>query len=198
MIVADPRAKGKEDRMAETELAATVIDEATVRALFGRFNDREAFFADPEGTWIDRPHYRVFAQNLEMHTREEVVAWFHGFFDAVPDLHMEVEDVVVAGEPGHERLTVRWHITGTFSGAPYMGIEPTGRRVDLRGMDLVSVDNGRVAGNNIYYDQLTFARQVGPSVQRRHQGAGGGPRARLTRLARIGRGDARGSPLVRG
>jgi predicted ester cyclase len=147
--------------MAETELAANVVDEATVRALFARFNDQEAFFADPEGTWIDRPHYRVFAQNLEMHTREEVVAWFHGFFDAVPDLHMEVEDVVVAGEPGHERLTVRWHITGTFSGAPYMGIEPTGRPVDLRGMDLVSVDNGRVAANNIYYDQLTFARQVG-------------------------------------
>jgi predicted ester cyclase len=161
MIVADPTAKARKDRMAETELAATVIDEATVRGLFARFNDREEFFADPEGTWIDRPHYRVFAQNLEMHTREEVVAWFHGFFDAVPDLHMEVEDVVVAGEPGHERVTVRWHITGTFSGAPYMGIEPTGRPVDLRGMDLIRTERGRVAGNNIYYDQLTFARQVG-------------------------------------
>jgi hypothetical protein len=50
MIVADPTAKGRKDGMAETELAATVIDEATVRALFARFNDREAFFADPEGT----------------------------------------------------------------------------------------------------------------------------------------------------
>ena len=55
------------------------------------------------------------------------MAWFQGFFDAMPDLHMEVEDVAVAGEPGRERVTVRWRITGTFSGAPYMGIEPTGR-----------------------------------------------------------------------
>jgi steroid delta-isomerase-like uncharacterized protein len=132
-----------------------------VRALFARFNDREAFFADPEATWIDRPHYRIFAQDLEMNTREEVIAWFRGFFDAVPDLHMEVEDVVVGGEPGRERVTVRWHITGTFSGKPYMGIEPTGRPIDLRGMDLIQVEDGRVAGNNVYYDQLSFARQIG-------------------------------------
>jgi steroid delta-isomerase-like uncharacterized protein len=147
--------------MAETDVAMRVFDEAAVRALFGRFNDQEAFFADPERMWIDRPHYRVFAQDLEMSTREEVVAWFRGFFDAVPDLHMEVEDVAVAGEPGRERVTVRWHITGTFSGAPYLGIQPTGRPLDLRGMDLISIEDGRVAGNNIYYDQLTFARQIG-------------------------------------
>ena len=113
--------------MADTGAATTVVDEETVRALFSTFNDREAFFTDPQATWIDRPHYRIVAQNLEMHAREEVVAWFRSFFDAMPDLHMEVEDVAVAGEPGRERVTVRWRITGTFSGAVYMGIEPTGR-----------------------------------------------------------------------
>jgi steroid delta-isomerase-like uncharacterized protein len=147
--------------MAETDTATRVVDEALVRALFARFNDREAFFADPEATWIDRPLYRIFAQDLEMNTREDVVAWFRSFFDAMPDLHMEVEEVVVAGDPGSERVTVRWHITGTFSGAPYMGIEPTGRSIDLRGMDLIHLEDGRVAGNNIYYDQLAFARQIG-------------------------------------
>lgn len=147
--------------MAETENATQVIDEKTVRALFARFNEPETFFADPDGTWVDRPRYKVFAQNLEMNSRDEVLAWFRGLFDAVPDLHMEVEDVVVAGEPGRERVTVRWHITGTFSGAPYVGIEPTGRPIDVRGMDLMYVEDGRVAANHIYYDQLSFARQIG-------------------------------------
>jgi steroid delta-isomerase-like uncharacterized protein len=147
--------------MAEAARALNVVDEAAVRELFARFNEREAFFADPEGTWIDRPRYRVVAQNREMDTREEVVAWFGELFDAVPDLHMEVEDVAVGGESGRDRVTVRWHITGTFSGAPYMGIEPTGRPLDIRGMDLIDVEDGRVAGNNVYYDQLAFARQVG-------------------------------------
>jgi steroid delta-isomerase-like uncharacterized protein len=147
--------------MPKTDAATRIMDEATIREIFARFDDRESFFADPEGTWIDRPYYRVFAQNLEMHARDEVVAWFRGLFDAVPDLHMEVEDVVVAGEPGHERVTVRWRLTGTFSGSPYMGIEPTGRPVDIRGMDLLGIEDGRIAGNNVYYDQLTFARQIG-------------------------------------
>lgn len=143
------------------ETALKVVDEAAVRALFARFNDRQAFFADPAGTWIDRPRYRVVAQNREIGRREEVVAWFGELFDAVPDLQMEVEDVAIAGEPGRERITVRWRITGTFSGGPYVGIEPTGRPLDLRGMDLIDVQDGRVAGNNIYYDQLSFARQIG-------------------------------------
>jgi steroid delta-isomerase-like uncharacterized protein len=147
--------------MSETVAAQRIVDEGMVRALFERFNDREQFFADPEGTWVDRPRYRVFAQDREMNSRDEVLAWFRGFFDAVPDLRMEVEDVVVAGVPGRERVTVRWHITGTFSGGPYLGIEPTGRPLDIRGMDLIDIDGGRIAGNNIYYDQLTFARQIG-------------------------------------
>jgi predicted ester cyclase len=151
----------EEGSMADTETAVRPIDEATVRDLFGRFNERAAFFADPDGTWIERPRYRVSAQNLELNSRQEVIAWFRGLFDAVPDLRMEVEDVAIAGQPGRERVTVRWRLTGTFSGAPYLGIEPTGRRLDLHGMDLVDFEGGRVAGNNIYYDQLTFARQIG-------------------------------------
>jgi steroid delta-isomerase-like uncharacterized protein len=147
--------------MAETDTATKIIDEEWVRSVFARFNDPEAFFADPVSTWVDGPHYRVFAQGLQMNTREEVVAWFRGLFDAVPDLRMEVEDVAIAGRPGRERATVRWHLTGTFSGAPYMGIEPTGRRIDLHGMDLLDIEDGRIAGNNIYYDQLTFGRQIG-------------------------------------
>jgi predicted ester cyclase len=151
----------KPEPQADGEIGARAVDERAVRDLFGRFNDRRAFFADPEGTWVDRPHYRVYPQNLEMHTRDEVVSWFHGLFDSLPGLHMEVEDVVVAGRPGRERVTVRWHLTGMFTGEPYMGIAATGRRVELHGMDLVDFKDGRVAANCIYFDQLSFARQVG-------------------------------------
>ena len=137
------------------------VDERVVREMFGRFNDRRAFFTDTEGSWIDRPRYRVIPQNLEMNTRDEVVSFFRGFFDSLPDMTVDVEDVVVAGEPGRERATLRWHLTGTHTGAPFMGIAATGRPVELYGMDLVDFENGRIAGNYIYFDQLGFARQVG-------------------------------------
>jgi hypothetical protein len=114
--------------MAETTTPATarVIDEHYIREVFARFNDRAAFFADTEGTWVDRPHYRVIPEDLVMNTREEILAWFSAFFDAIPDLHMEVEDVAIAGAAGRERVTVRWHIGGSFTGGPLLGIEPTG------------------------------------------------------------------------
>ena len=89
-----------------------IVDERVLREMFGRFNDRRAFFADTEGSWIDRPRYHVVPQNLEMNTRDEVLSFFGGFFESLPDLHVEVEDVVVAGQPGRERATLRWHLTG--------------------------------------------------------------------------------------
>jgi predicted ester cyclase len=137
------------------------FDEPLVREIFERFNKPETFFAGAEGLWVERPHYFIVPQNLRMDTREEVIAWFHSLFDAIPDLHMEVEDVVVAGEPGRERITVRWHFTGTFTGAPYIGIAATGKPVDLRGMDLVYIEDGLVVGNTVYFDQLAFTRQIG-------------------------------------
>ncbi len=156
--------------MAETDAAAKVTDETVVRSIFARFNNREEFFADPLGTWIDRPRYRISAQSLEMNDRDQVVAWFASLFDALPDLRMQVEDVVMAGEPGRERATVRWRLSGTFSGARYMDIEPTGRPIDLRGMDLIDFEDGRVAGNHVYYDQLAFARQIGMLPTERSSG----------------------------
>jgi steroid delta-isomerase-like uncharacterized protein len=144
-----------------TDAITAAIDERWVRAGFARFNDRQAFFADPSGTWVERPRYRVIPEDLEMNTRDEVLAWFRRFFDALPDLHLDVEEVVVAGIPGRERATVRWRMTGTFSGGPLMGIAPTGHHIQLRGMDLIEIEDGRIAGNVIYYDGLAFARQVG-------------------------------------
>ena len=108
----------------------------------------------PKGRGLTGRYYRVIPQNLEMRARDEVVAWFRGFFDSMPDLHVDVEDVVVAGEPGRERVTLRWHLSGTHTGEPFMGIEATGRPVHLYGMDLLDFENGRIAGNCIYFDQL--------------------------------------------
>ncbi|HEV3287572.1 MAG TPA: ester cyclase, partial [Streptosporangiaceae bacterium] len=44
---------------------------------------------------------------------------------------------------------------------PFQGIEPTGRRVEIRGVDVMEVAEGLVQHNTIYYDGATFARQVG-------------------------------------
>ena len=43
-----------------------------------------------------------------------------------------------------------------------MGIEPNGRRIDIRGVDVIRLDaDGKVDTNTVYYDGAEFARQVG-------------------------------------
>lgn len=48
-----------------------------------------------------------------------------------------------------------------LSGAPFQGIHPTGRSVELRGCDVFRVEDGKIRRNTIYYDGLAFARQIG-------------------------------------
>jgi len=56
---------------------------------------------------------------------------------------------------------VQWHATGTFSGGKYQGIEPTGKHVEIRGVDVMEITDGRVVRDTIYYDGASFARQIG-------------------------------------
>ena len=55
---------------------------------------------------------------------EEIVAFFRELFAAVPDMEMTVTRVVA----GETQAVVEWRMTGNFTGSPFQGIDPTGRR----------------------------------------------------------------------
>ena len=85
----------------------------------------------------------------------------HGFFaevfGAFPDFDLEVVNLV--GDA--EQAVAQWHATGTFTGSPFQGVHATGRPVELRGCDVMRVEDGKLKQNTIYYDGLGFARQIG-------------------------------------
>jgi steroid delta-isomerase-like uncharacterized protein len=85
-------------------------------------------------------------------------AFFAELFAAVPDLEFQTERIL---EAGGSIAVGQWKIRGTFSGGPFQGIEPTGRRVELRGVDVMEFEDGLLRRNTIYYDGLSFARQIG-------------------------------------
>jgi steroid delta-isomerase-like uncharacterized protein len=89
--------------------------------------------------------------------REALTAFFKELFAALPELAMEVEGVVADGDTA----VVQWRLTGTHSGAPFQGIAPTGRSIDLRGVDVMTFDGEHIRLNTVYYDGAAFARQVG-------------------------------------
>jgi steroid delta-isomerase-like uncharacterized protein len=83
------------------------------------------------------------------------------FFDqllaAFPTFDMEVERVV--GDDS--AAVVQWRASGDFIGGPFQGVEPTGKHVEVRGVDVMEISDGFVRHNTIYYDGAAFARQVG-------------------------------------
>ena len=93
----------------------------------------------------------------EIRGHDAVRAFFGELFAAFPDFTMTV-DRIVADDAA---AVVQWHAAGTFTGGPFQGIEPTGRRVEVRGVDVMEIADGLVQHNTIYYDGATFARQIG-------------------------------------
>lgn len=108
--------------------------------------------------WDDRSTDVFLALGIEVTGVTELRAFFAELFTAVPDLQFTVEAIHDVDET---TAVGQWRIQGTFSGGPFQGIEPTGRPVDLRGIDVMRFEGGVLRHNDVYYDGLTFARQVG-------------------------------------
>jgi steroid delta-isomerase-like uncharacterized protein len=89
--------------------------------------------------------------------RAEITGLFCELFAAVPDLQTIVTRVV-AGE--HE-AAVEWRMNGHFTGQAFQGVEATGRWVELRGIDVIEIANGKNSSATAYYDGMSFARQIG-------------------------------------
>ncbi len=83
--------------------------------------------------------------------------FFEELFAAVPDFGFAVRRTAVDGAVA----CVEWRMSGTFSGGPFQGIEPTDRRIELRGVDCVEVADGKIVHNTAYYDGAAFARAIG-------------------------------------
>jgi predicted ester cyclase len=112
--------------------------------------------------------------------------WFGNMFEAFPDFRFEILDLVAEGE----KAAVRWHATGTFNGSVrFEGMLPTGASVDITGIDLVTVRNGRLQRNEAYMNGAQMARQLGAlppqgSLQERAMTAALNLKTRLLRLIR--------------
>jgi steroid delta-isomerase-like uncharacterized protein len=102
----------------------------------------------------------------------EVREFFGQLFAAFPDFEFSVEETCASAQ----LVCVRWRATGTFRGAPFQGIEPTGKRVEIRGCDCLEINDGKITRNTSYYDGAAFARGLGMLPQT----GSGGEKAMLT------------------
>ena len=88
---------------------------------------------------------------------EEVKAWFTELFAAIPDFEMTLDRVLAQDQ----NVLVQWRASGSFSGGPLMGIDPTGRRIELRGLDWLEVEGELITRNTAFADGAALARGMG-------------------------------------
>lgn len=140
----------------------TATESGTTRAsqlMRGAFEAIAAHDLDRLATvWDDRTTDDFVALGTVVTGQSALRAFFAEFFAAFPDLEMTVEDIHDVDE---NTAVGQWRMAGNFTGGPFQGIEPTGRHVDVRGIDVMRFENGKLRHTDVYYDGLSFARQIG-------------------------------------
>ncbi|MGE3231769.1 MAG: ester cyclase [Hyphomicrobium sp.] len=84
--------------------------------------------------------------------KQVVRLWRRGF----PDMHEDIELLVAEGD----WVIGRFRLTGTHRG-PFYDLEPTGRRVDIHGIDALRIVDGRVVEWIYQEDTLGLFQQLG-------------------------------------
>jgi steroid delta-isomerase-like uncharacterized protein len=101
-------------------------------------------------------------ENIELHGSglapglEVVKQWFTTFATAFPDGYTTIEDMVAEGD----RVVARTAFNGTHQGE-MQGIPATGKSVNMPGIAIFRLDNGKITEGWLVSDNLGMMQQLG-------------------------------------
>jgi steroid delta-isomerase-like uncharacterized protein len=131
---------------------STETNKAIVRRYFEQvFNEKQHDLAE-----------EFLAESIELHGSglvpglEVVKQWLTGFATSFPDAQMIIEDVVAEGN----RVVARITFKGTHHGE-LQGIPATGKMVNMPGITIFRMDNGKIVEGWIVNDNLGLMQQLG-------------------------------------
>ena len=98
--------------------------------------------------------YRTPGQ--ELHGRQALRELFTAYQAALPDLHVKIDDLVCTDN----KAVLLFTLTGTHENE-LMGIQATGKLVNISGMTCSRFENGQIIEEWELLDQLTMFQQLG-------------------------------------
>jgi len=144
--------------------------EETVRAYYEAMDNRDVVAMMAH--WADDGVEDVVPIGV-LRGRDELAEFLNGLFRALPDARTTITRLIA----GEQDCAVEWRLEGTFDGAPFLGLEPTGSRIELREVSVVDLADGKITGITAYFDGASYARQIrmlppdGSGVDRAMKGA---------------------------
>jgi steroid delta-isomerase-like uncharacterized protein len=112
---------------------------------------------------------------MELYADDAVQRWPDGTFEGrsairarlardlqgIPDVKYIVRSFFEAGD----LFADEWTVVGTHTGVLPMPdgteVQPTGRHIEIDGMEFVEVRDGKIVVDNLYYDMLSIGQQIG-------------------------------------
>jgi steroid delta-isomerase-like uncharacterized protein len=87
---------------------------------------------------------------------EESIEFGKMIFKGAPDSSWTIEELFAVGD----RVIARWIYKGTHEGE-FMGIPPTGNKVEFGGITITRIENGKIVEERENYDMLGAMQQLG-------------------------------------
>ena len=91
-----------------------------------------------------------------IHGPEAFKQFLTGFHTAFPDANVTLEDEIAESD----KVVVRWKLRGTHKGALF-GIPPTGKQVEVSGITIYRIADGKIVEERGEEDALGLMRQLG-------------------------------------
>ena len=88
---------------------------------------------------------------------EEAKQFYSMYLSAFPDFNATVEDVIAEGD----KAVTRWTIRGTHQGEIEEFGSPTGKQVEIKGITIHRIEDGKILEEWERYDNLSVMRQLG-------------------------------------
>jgi steroid delta-isomerase-like uncharacterized protein len=92
--------------------------------------------------------------------REAISEAIRGIFTVFPDLQFETRRRYIRDDLVVQEWTARGTHLGKMNRSG-LEVEPTGKSVEYRGMDVIPIEDGLVARKDVYSDGVTLLRQLG-------------------------------------
>ena len=93
----------------------------------------------------------------EVQGLEEARQFISMYKTAFPDLNVTVEDVIAEGDKVVTRITFH----GTHQGEVEEFGPPTGRQIEVKGITISRIENGKIIEDWDSYDNLSMMKQLG-------------------------------------
>ena len=138
--------------MTDTAARAAVLRDAMLAAATGDPALSDRVYTEDVTGW---------SPVLEVTSRDELAADLRGRKAAFSDIDVTLDPVDAVGD----KLIAEWRLAATHSGVLDLGeelqLEPTGRRVELRGVFIAEFEGDRIRRFRQYWDEAELVNGLG-------------------------------------